>query len=103
MVAEPDAGDTAHDGREPTDEQQRLAQLDAIPPGAQVERSRDGSVTSVVTDDGWYISIDPESDLWAKMHRLADERGEDPAEYIDRALEAFLRGEIELDDLESTN
>ena len=82
--------------REPTDEQQRLAELDEIPPGASIERSSDGSVTSVTTEDGgWAVHIDPESDLGAKLRRMADDQDKDPGEYINEAVEAYLRGDLD--------
>ena len=80
---------------EPTAEQQHIAGLDAVPPGTTVDRSTDGSVTSVVTDDdGWSVHIDPESELGTKLRRMADERDEDPGQYINEAVEAYLRGDL---------
>lgn len=88
-------GHTTDGSHEPTDEQKRLATSGAVPPGATVDRSADGSVTSVITEeDGWSVHIDPESEFGRKLRRIADRRGDDAGEYINEAVRMFIRGDL---------
>ena len=88
---------TSTDGtHEPADEHYRPAQFDAVPPGAQVDKSRDGSITSIVTPEGeWRLSVDPSTELGAKIHRIAATRDKTPEQLLHEAAEEFAEEQLE--------
>ena len=81
----------------PSDEHKRLAELDGVPPGAMVERSSDGSITSIVTDSGeWSVHVDPNTEFGAKLHSIADEQGKEASQCLREAIQEYARGEQEI-------
>lgn len=67
-----------------------------VPPGARVDRTADGSITSVVTPDGdWQIHVDTTTEFGARIRRIGHRRGETPEECVQTAIEEFLEEERE--------
>lgn len=75
----------------------------AIPPGAQVDRSADGSITFVSTADGeCRIHVDTTTAFGGRLARIARKRGETPEECVLDAVREFIDEQREQRDEKTT-
>jgi hypothetical protein len=90
MPTNQNADEPATDGHEPSEEHYRLVESTDVPPGATVDRSADGSLTSIVTADGeWSVHVNPNTEFGATVQRIADEQGVRPGQCIREAIQAY--------------
>lgn len=67
-----------------------LREID-IPPEAEVDHSPDGSITTIVRpDDDCRVLVDIESDIGARIHQKAAERGQSLEEFVLEAVGEFI-------------
>lgn len=89
-------GRTNADVKEPSEQHNRLADGAEIPPGAAVERSPDGSVTVVATEEeGVSIHVDPDSEMGREMQRKGAIESTHPGWYINAAIQDALDDDFE--------
>jgi hypothetical protein len=79
------------------DDGEVLAEID-VPPGAQVDRSADGSITSIVTPEGdWRLSVDTDTEFGEQLAWIAGHRGQSPEELLRETIEEFADKQRESD------
>lgn len=70
--------------------------IEAGDDGEILDASRDGEITCIETDDGeLVVEFDPDGELAERIEWMAGHRGEEPEEFVEKAIRESLSGERE--------